>query len=205
MPETGPLIRSMDVKFEKLFAMMAEMKAGLEDKMEAGQERLEKEMRSGQERLEQAMRSGQEEIKKEEVQCVKLKIEKVESEVQRKIEESKGEVQEKIVNLERRISEFEERPNYFPASPEFMSSRLTVKPLTFDGQTSWTVFKNQCDVVSSTNGWTDFMKVSQLVASLRESAAEVLQGIPADKLTNLTTIDKALESGFGDSHLTQFY
>ncbi|GBN96350.1 hypothetical protein AVEN_13905-1 [Araneus ventricosus] len=86
-----------------------------------------------------------------------------------------------------------------------MSSRLTVTPLTFDGQTSWTVFKNQFDVVSSTNGWTDFMKVSQLVASLRESAAEVLQGIPADKLTNLTTIDKALESRFGDSHLTQFY
>ncbi|GBL98624.1 hypothetical protein AVEN_139300-1 [Araneus ventricosus] len=79
-------------------------------------------------------------------------------------------------------------------------------PLTrFDGQTSWTVFKTQFDVVSSTNGWTDFVKASQLVASLRGSAAEVLQGIPADKLTDLTTIEKALESRFGDSHLTQFY
>ncbi|GBM34887.1 hypothetical protein AVEN_220687-1 [Araneus ventricosus] len=204
MPETRPLTRSMDEKFEKLFAMMAEMKAGLEDKMEAGQE----EMRSGQERLEQEMRSGQEEIKsqiqahtesqveemkihvdgcigkiEEEVQCVKLKIEKVESEVQRKIEESNCEVQEKIGNLERRI----------------------IKLLTFDGQTSWTVFKTQFDVVSSTNGWTDFVKASQLVASLRGSAAEVLQGIPADKLTDLTTVEKALESRFGDSHLTQFY
>ncbi|GBO12836.1 hypothetical protein AVEN_140525-1 [Araneus ventricosus] len=109
MPETGHLTRSMDEKFEKLFAMMAEMKAVLEDKMEAGQE----EMRSGQERQEPEMRSGQEEIKsqiqghiesqveemkipvfgyigkiEEEVQCVKLKIAKVESEVQRKIEES---------------------------------------------------------------------------------------------------------------------
>ncbi|GBM09512.1 hypothetical protein AVEN_250173-1 [Araneus ventricosus] len=112
----------------------------------------------------------------EEVQCVKLKIEKVENEVQRKIEESNCEVQEKIGNLERRISELEERPNYFPF-----------------------------DVVSSTNGWTDFVKASQLVASLRGSAAEVLQGIPADKLTDLTTVEKALESRFGDSHLTQFY
>ncbi|GBN12768.1 Retrovirus-related Pol polyprotein from transposon 297, partial [Araneus ventricosus] len=83
--------------------------------------------------------------------------------------------------------------------------RPTVKPLTFDGQTSWTVLKTQFDVVSSTNGWTDFVKASQLVASLRGSAAEVLQGIPADKLTELTTVEKALESRFGDSHLTQFY
>ncbi|GBL76902.1 hypothetical protein AVEN_12582-1 [Araneus ventricosus] len=30
-------------------------------------------------------------------------------------------------------------------------------------------------------------------------------GIPADKLTDLTTIEKALESRFGDSHLMQFY
>ncbi|GBL96759.1 hypothetical protein AVEN_138652-1 [Araneus ventricosus] len=211
MPETGPLTRSMDKQFEKLFAMMA----GLEQKMEAGQE----EMRSGQEEIKSQIQahteSQVEEMKnhvdgcigkiEEEVQCVKLKIENVESEVQRKIEESNCEVQEKIGNLERRISELEERPNYFPASPEFISSRPTVKPLTFDGQTSWTVFKTQFDVVSSTNGWTDFVKASQLVASLRGSAAEVLQGIPADKLTDLTTIEKALESRFGDSHLTQFY
>ncbi|GBM92164.1 hypothetical protein AVEN_246040-1 [Araneus ventricosus] len=49
------------------------------------------------------------------------------------------------------------------------------------------------------------VKASQLVPSLRGSAAEVLQGIPADKLTDLTTIKKALESRYGDSHLTQFY
>ncbi|GBL91850.1 hypothetical protein AVEN_172771-1 [Araneus ventricosus] len=49
----------MDEKFEMLLAMMKEMKSGLENKMEVGQE----EMRSGQERLEQEMRSrsGQEE------------------------------------------------------------------------------------------------------------------------------------------------
>ncbi|GBM79146.1 hypothetical protein AVEN_86229-1 [Araneus ventricosus] len=101
--------------------------------------------------------------------------------------------------------ELEVRPFSFSASPEFMHSRPTIKSLTFDGQTSWTVFKTQFDVVSSTNGWTDFVKASQLGASLRGSAAEVLQGIPADKLTDLTTIEKALESRFGDSHLTQFY
>ncbi|GBN17970.1 hypothetical protein AVEN_161554-1 [Araneus ventricosus] len=75
----------------------------------------------------------------------------------------------------------------------------------FDEQTSWTVFKTQFNVVSATNGWTDLIKASQLVASLRGSAAEVLQGIPPDKLTDLVTIENALESRFGDSHLIQFY
>ncbi|GBM69690.1 hypothetical protein AVEN_212131-1 [Araneus ventricosus] len=229
MPETGPLTRSMDKQFEKLFAMMAGLEqkmeagqAGLEQKMEAGQE----EMRSGQERMEK----GQEEMKglidevKSEVQRkideveekvqmkiedvkseVKGKFEEVEHKVQGKIEEVEHKVQGKIGDIERRLSELEIRPFSFSASPEFMHSRPTIKSLTFDGQTSCTVFKTQFDVVSSTNGWTDFVKASQLVASLRGSAAEVLQGIPAAKLTDLTTIEKALESKFGDSHLTQFY
>ncbi|GBO23987.1 hypothetical protein AVEN_270959-1 [Araneus ventricosus] len=201
MPGTGPLTRSMDKQFEKLFAMMAEMKAGqeqmkavqeemrvaqagLEQKMEAGQE----EMRSGQERMEK----GQEEMKglidevKGEVQRkideveekVQMKVEDVKTEVKGEIEEVEHKVQGKINEIERRLSELEDRPF---------------------------IFKTQFNVVSSTNGWTDFVKASQLVASLRGSAAEVLQGIPADKLTDLTTIEKALESRFGDSHLTQFY
>ncbi|GBL72396.1 hypothetical protein AVEN_115324-1 [Araneus ventricosus] len=75
---------------------------------------------------------------------------------------------------------------------EFMYSQPTDKPSTFDRLTSWTVFKTQFNIVSSTNGWTDFVKASQLVTSLQGSAAVVLQGIPADKLTDLTTIEKAL-------------
>ncbi|GBL97484.1 hypothetical protein AVEN_162946-1 [Araneus ventricosus] len=132
----------------------------------------------------------------EEVQCVKLKIEEVEREVQRKIEAVEEKVQEKIGDIERRLGELEDRPFAFSASPEFMHPRPTLKFLTFDGQTSWTVFKNHFDVVSSTNGWTDFVKASQLVASLQGSVAEVLQGISVDKLTDLTTIEKALESRF---------
>ncbi|GBM21268.1 hypothetical protein AVEN_149858-1, partial [Araneus ventricosus] len=188
-----------------------EMKAGLEKKMEAGQERMEQ----VQEEMKDLIRAGKEEMRahvasqvegiKDHVDgCIGRREKEVQG-VKGKIEEVKTEVQEKMSDLERRLSDLETRPNNFPANPEFMYSRLTVKPLTFDGLTSWTVFKTQFDVVSSTNGWMDSVKASQLVASLRGSAAEVLQEIPADKLTDLTTIEKALESRFGDSHLTQFY
>ncbi|GBM92248.1 hypothetical protein AVEN_160290-1 [Araneus ventricosus] len=210
MPETGSLTRCMDKQFEKLFSMMA----GLEQKME--------EMRSGQEEMQygqERMEKGQEEMKglidevKGEVQRnideveekVQMKVDDVKSVVKGKIEEVEHKVQGKIGEIERRLNELEDRPFSFLASPEFMYHRPTIKSLTFDGQTSWTVFKTQFNAISSTNGWTDFVKASQLVASLRGSAAEVLQGIPADKLTDLKTIQKALEFRFGDSHLSQFY
>ncbi|GBM40738.1 hypothetical protein AVEN_82226-1 [Araneus ventricosus] len=212
----------MKASQEEMKAGQEEMKAGLEKKMEAGQERMEQ----VQEEMKDLIRAGKKEMRthvesqvkgikdhvdgcigrmEEEVQDVKGKIEEVQGEVHMKIEEVKSEVKEKMSDLERRLSDLETRPNNVPANSELMYSRPTVKPLTFDGLTSWTVFKTQFNVVSSTNGWTDFVKASQLVASLRGSAAEVLQGIPADKLTDLTTIEKALESRFGDSHLTQFY
>ncbi|KAF8785558.1 Divergent protein kinase domain 2A like protein [Argiope bruennichi] len=94
-------------------------------------------------------------------------------------------------------TELEDRPNSFLPSPEFSYTRPTGKLLTYDGQTSWTVFETQFDVVSSTNGWTDVVKASQLVASFRGSAVDVLQGIPSEKLTDLMTIEKAMESRFG--------
>ncbi|GBN34689.1 hypothetical protein AVEN_116959-1 [Araneus ventricosus] len=138
----------------------------------------------------------------EEVQGVNGNIE--EGEVHMKIEEVKSKVQENISDLEK-LNDLEIRPNNFPANPEFMYFQTAVKPLTFYGLTSRTVFNTQFDIGSSTNGWMNFVKASQLVASLRVSAAEVLHGIPADKLEDLTTIEKALEFRFGDSHLTQFY
>ncbi|GBL79183.1 hypothetical protein AVEN_92421-1 [Araneus ventricosus] len=203
MPETGPLTRSMDKQFEKLFAMMAEMKAGQEE-MRSGQERMEKgqeEMKGMIDKVKGEVQRKVDEVEKK----VQMKIEDAKSKVKGKIEEVEHKVQGKIDDIERRLSELEDRPYSFLASPEFMHPRPTIKSLTFDGQTSWTVFKTQFDVVSSTNGLTDFVKASQLMTSLRGSAVKVLQGIPADRLTDLITIKKALESRFGDSHLMQFY
>ncbi|GBM75056.1 hypothetical protein AVEN_197424-1 [Araneus ventricosus] len=145
------------------------------------------------------------ECRSKDVQAVKGGFEEIKGEVERKIEEVEDKVQEKISEVEKKFCKLEDKPNNFPASPEVINFRPTVKPLIFEGQTSWTVVKTQFDVVSFTNGWTDFLKVSQLVACLRRSAAEVLQGIPVDKLTDLSTIERALEYRFGDSHLTQFY
>ncbi|GBN42081.1 hypothetical protein AVEN_125256-1 [Araneus ventricosus] len=211
-----------------LLALLAEMKKSMEkgqEEMKKRQEEMKKrqeEMKKRQEEMKNQIQSHVEskvgEIedhvnscieKIEDVQSVKREIGEVKGEVERKIEEVEDKVQVKmeeveekvqvrIGDLEKRLNELEDRPMNLPANPDLTYSIPTVKSLTFDGQTSWTVFKTQFDVVSSANGWNNRVKASPLVASLRGSAAEVLQGIPSDKLTDLTTIENALEARFGD-------
>ncbi|GBO02631.1 hypothetical protein AVEN_37974-1 [Araneus ventricosus] len=173
-----------------LLALLAEMKKSTEkgqEEMKKGQEEMKNQIQSHVEskvgEIKDPVNSCIEKIE-EDVQSVKReigevkgeverKIEEVEDKVQGKIEEVKEKVQVKIGDLEKRLSELEDRPINFP---DLTYSRPMVKSLTFDRQTSWTVFKTQFDVVSSAKGWNNRVKASQLVASLRGSAAEVLQG-----------------------------
>ncbi|GBN48569.1 hypothetical protein AVEN_103760-1 [Araneus ventricosus] len=166
-----------------------------QERMEQIQEEMKDLIQTGKEEMRAHVDSQVEGIKNHVSGC----IQKIEEEIYMKTEEVKSEVQKKMSDPERTLSDFEIRSNNFPTNPEFMYSRLTVKPLTFVGQTSWTVFKTQFDVVSSTQGWIDFVKARQLVASLRGSAAEVHQGIPADKLTDLTTELKTGRQKQGES------
>ncbi|GBM94108.1 hypothetical protein AVEN_237383-1 [Araneus ventricosus] len=165
-------------------------------------ERIEKEMQSGQEQ----MKNGQEEMKA----GLEKRIEQGQAEMKKGKKEMKNQIQS---HFESQVGEIKDHANSCieriedvqSEKREIGESRPTVKSLSFDGQTSWTAFKTQFDVVSHANGWNNSVKANQLVATLRGSAAEVLQGIRADKLADLKTIEKALQSRFGDSHLTQFY
>ncbi|GBO03842.1 hypothetical protein AVEN_59485-1 [Araneus ventricosus] len=87
------------------------------------------------------------------------------------------------------------------ANPDLTYSRQRSNPTNIR-RTDVDCFQNSVGV-SSANGWNNRVKASQLVASLRGSAAEVLQGIPSDKLADLMTIENA--QPIGDSHATRIY
>ncbi|GBM74578.1 hypothetical protein AVEN_151030-1 [Araneus ventricosus] len=173
-----------------LLFLLSEMKKSMakgQEEIKKGQEgmrKVQEEMRKGQEEMKNQIQSHVEsevgEIKDHFNSC----IERIEEDVQ----SLKREIGEVNSEVERKIEEVEDKTN-----GQISDIRRT------------TVFKTQFDVVSSANEWNNRVKVSQFVASLRGSAVEVLQGIPSDKLTDLTTIENALEARFGDSHLTQFY
>ncbi|GBN90819.1 hypothetical protein AVEN_36626-1 [Araneus ventricosus] len=160
-----------------LLALLAEMKKSMEkgqEEMKKGQEEMKNQIQGVKGKIEEVRNDVQTQIEEVEGK-VQRKIGEVEDKVQVKMEEVEEKVQVRIGDLEKRLGELEDRPINFPANPDLTYSRPTVKSLTFYGQTSWTVFKTQFDVVSSANGWNNFVKASQLVTSLRGSAAEVLQ------------------------------
>ncbi|GBM45162.1 hypothetical protein AVEN_241443-1 [Araneus ventricosus] len=143
--------------------------------------------------MEDRMEKGQEEFKKGQVE-LKAGLEKRMDQGQaemKKGQEMKNQIQSHVESQDGKIKDHFN--SYIEKIEEVVQS---VKK---------EIGETQFDVVNSTNGWTDRVKASQLVASLRGSEAEVLQGIPDDKLMDLTTIENALEARFGDSHLTQFY
>ncbi|KAF8785983.1 Retrovirus-related Pol polyprotein like [Argiope bruennichi] len=151
--------------------------------MEAGEDERRKSQKELKNQIQVHVKSQVKGIKDHVNSCIE-KIEEDVQSIEREIGEVRSEVrskietvQERIGNLEKRLSELEDRPNNFLPSPEF----------------------------SSPNQGTNVVKASQLVVSLRGSAAEVLQEIPSEKLMDLMTIQNSLESRFGDSHLTQFY
>ncbi|PRD29810.1 UNVERIFIED_CONTAM: hypothetical protein NCL1_28270 [Trichonephila clavipes] len=85
-------------------------------------------------------------------------------------------------------------PVSVPASP------VSVKLYTYDGKTSWEVYKVQFCIISEDIGWTEEIKACQLVASLRGEPAEVLQTLPdntkAHHLSFLRILSKCARNDF---------
>ncbi|GFU53115.1 uncharacterized protein TNCV_3098981 [Trichonephila clavipes] len=81
-----------------------------------------------------------------------------------------------------------------PASP------VSVKLSTYDGKHSWEVYKTQFSIISEANGWTEGVRASQLAASVRGEAAEVLQTLPDTERLNLNSLCHALDLRFGQKY-----
>ncbi|GBM92434.1 hypothetical protein AVEN_43781-1 [Araneus ventricosus] len=139
------------------------------------------EMMKSMEKGQEEMKQGQEVMKKGQEE-----MKKVQEEMKKELEMGQQEMK-----------------NLIRAEKEEMRAHIENQVEEMKEHVNRSISRRGCP--SSTNEWTSPVKASQLVASLRGSAAEVLQGIPSDKLTDLTTIENALEARFGDSHLTQFY
>ncbi|GFT33646.1 retrovirus-related Pol polyprotein from transposon 412 [Trichonephila clavipes] len=74
-------------------------------------------------------------------------------------------------------------------------SKPSIKLSTYDGKSSWQVYKTQFSIVADANQWDSQTKAGQLAASLRADAADILQTLPRldfDALVN------ALELRFGE-------
>ncbi|UYV66258.1 K02A2.6-like [Cordylochernes scorpioides] len=150
--------------------------------------------------------------------CLEDQISSVKEEMKEEIssvkEEMKGEMKDEISSVKEEMASLKERlaavETGHPRSPVFQqennnSGRLLVKVPTFDGQSSWTSFKTQFDVVAQANGWNVRDKASFLAAALRGPAVDVLQMIPEQLRLDLNSLIDALESRYGEEHYQQLH
>ncbi|GFS95350.1 retrovirus-related Pol polyprotein from transposon 412 [Nephila pilipes] len=83
-------------------------------------------------------------------------------------------------------------------------AKLNIKISSYDGKTSWQVYKTLFSIVANGNGWDPLTKARQLAASLRTEAADVLRTVPEEEQLNFEALTEALELRFGEKCLKDF-
>ncbi|GFV33959.1 retrovirus-related Pol polyprotein from transposon 412 [Trichonephila clavipes] len=77
-------------------------------------------------------------------------------------------------------------------------SKPSIKLSTYDGKSSWQVYKTQFSIVADANQWDSHTKACQLAASLRADAADILQTLPETQRLDFDALVNALELRFGE-------
>ncbi|KAJ8961402.1 hypothetical protein NQ318_014647 [Aromia moschata] len=63
-----------------------------------------------------------------------------------------------------------------------------LKAPTYDGQSSWSMYRRQFEAAAKANGWTSLEMATSLVISLRGQALEILQSIPEEQQNDYSRI-----------------
>ncbi|GFX30546.1 retrovirus-related Pol polyprotein from transposon 412 [Trichonephila clavipes] len=77
-------------------------------------------------------------------------------------------------------------------------SKPSIKLSTYDGKSSWQVYKTQFSIVADANQWDSQTKACQFAASLRADAADILQTLPETQRLAFDALVNALELRFGE-------
>ncbi|KAJ8958740.1 hypothetical protein NQ318_016468 [Aromia moschata] len=147
--------------------------------------------------------------------------EEIERRLERRLEDTKRQVQkeilEKIEGLEHQLHRTSIADSgdcsTSPATPLQHSSLMhtersvheMLKPPTYDGQSSWSMYRRQFEAAAKANGWTPQEMATSLVISLRGQALEILQSIPEEQQNDYDRIVGALEIRYGHKYLRQVY
>ncbi|GFY35188.1 retrovirus-related Pol polyprotein from transposon 412 [Trichonephila clavipes] len=113
---------------------------------------------------------------------------------------------DKLTTMDKKFEEMEGRIESVENKFEDMESKLeakifekpSIKLSTYDGKSSWQVYKTQFSIVADANQWDSQTKACQLAASLRADAADILQTLPETQRLDFDALVNALELRFGE-------
>ncbi|KAJ8939774.1 hypothetical protein NQ318_023349 [Aromia moschata] len=141
-------------------------------------------------------------------------------EMERKLEDTKRQVQREIlekIGLGHQLhrtsiadsGDYSTSPGIPLQNSTLMHAERSVhkmlKPPTYDGQSSWSMYRRQFEAAAKANGWTPQEMATSLVISLRGQALEILQSIPEEQQNDYDRIVGALEIRYGHKYLRQVY
>ncbi|GFV39395.1 retrovirus-related Pol polyprotein from transposon 412 [Trichonephila clavipes] len=202
-----PTTRAMEAQFQTLLekltemnANMGEMKSELTASMNANMGEMKSELKSDLKGIGDKLTTMDKKFEEIEgrIESVENKFEDMESKLEAKIFEKVEEVsisfRSDLEKLKQKVmtgqgDEFKFQAPY---------SKPSIKLSTYDGKSSWQVYKTQFFIVADANQWDSQTKACQLAASLRADAADILQTLPETQRLDFDALVNALELRFGE-------
>ncbi|GFX19137.1 retrovirus-related Pol polyprotein from transposon 412 [Trichonephila clavipes] len=202
-----PTTRAMEAQFQTLLekltemnANMGEMKSELTASMNANMGEMKSELKSDLKGIGDKLTTMDKKFEEMEgrIESVENKFEDMESKLEAKIFEKVEEVsisfRSDLEKLKQKVmtgqgDEFKFQAPY---------SKLSIKLFTYDGKSSWQVYKTQFSIVADANQWYSQTKACQLAASLRADAVDILQTLPETQRLDFDALVNALELRFGE-------
>ncbi|GFW94407.1 retrovirus-related Pol polyprotein from transposon 412 [Trichonephila clavipes] len=190
-----PTTRAMEAQFQTLLEKLTEMKSDLTASMNANMGEMKSEltasMNANMTEMKSELTANKEELKSD-LKGIGDKL----TTMDKKFEEMEGRIEygEQTREIEAESHDWSRDEFKFQAP----YSKPSIKLSTYDGKSSWQVYKTQFSIVADANQWDSQTKACQLAASLRADAADILQTLLETQRLDIDALANALELRFGE-------
>ncbi|GFY00624.1 uncharacterized protein TNCV_2140181 [Trichonephila clavipes] len=212
-----PTTRAMEAQFQTLLEKLTEMKSDLTS-MNANMGEMKSEltasMNANMDELNNKLTANKEELKSDlkgigdklttmdkKFEEMEGRIESVENKFENKFVDIENKFENKFEDMESKLEKLKQKVmtgqgDEFKFQAPY--SKPSIKLSTYDGKSSWQVYKTQFSIVADANQWDSQTKACQSAASLRADAADILQTLPETQRLDIDALVNALELRFGE-------
>ncbi|GFX13749.1 gag-Pol polyprotein [Trichonephila clavipes] len=207
MPTTSSMEAQFQTLLEKLTASMnanmGEMKSDLTASMNANMTEMKSELTANKEELKSDLKGIGHKLTTMDKKFEEMegRIESVENKFENKFVDIENKFENKFEDMESKLEKLKQKVmtgqgDEFKFQAPY--SKPSIKLSTYDGKSSWQVYKTQFSIVADANQWDSQTKACQLAASLRADAADILQTLPETQRLDFDALVNALELRFGE-------
>ncbi|GFW14376.1 retrovirus-related Pol polyprotein from transposon 412 [Trichonephila clavipes] len=184
-------------------ANMGEMKSDLTASMNANMTEMKSELTANKEELKSDLKGIGDKLTTTDKKFEEMegRIESVENKFENKFVDIENKFENKFEDMESKLEKLKQKVmtgqgDKFKFQAPY--SKPSIKLSTYDGKSSWQVYKTQFSIVADANQWDSQTKACQLAASLRADAADILQTLPETQRLDFDALVNALELRFGE-------